>query len=103
MIEVSGSLNLTDLPFPGSSPLRVLNTSPTVVPNTFMFCFSAVLRGASSIAWIASVIGLYTRIFVVVTGSIKATGFPLPGSSPFKVLWISAKPPNIFAFYFSET
>ena len=70
LIVVSGSVNLIDLPFPGSSPFKVLKTSPTVVPNTFIFCFSTVIRGASSIAWIASVIGLYTRIFVVVTGSI---------------------------------
>ena len=66
----SGSVNFTAFPLPGSSPLRVLKTSPTVVPKTFIPYFSAAFWGASSIAWIASVIGLCARIFMVVTGSI---------------------------------
>jgi hypothetical protein len=66
----SGSSNLIGFPFPGSSPFRVLNTSYTVEPKTFIFYFSSVFWEASSIACIASAIGLYARILVVVTGSI---------------------------------
>ena len=86
LILVSGSLKAAAYPFPGSSPFRVLKTSPTLSPNTFIPNLSSEFLDASQIASIASDIGLYERIFVVVTGSIKTTGFPLPGSSPLIVL-----------------